>query len=228
MASYTLASMAKWDPGQKNADVNGKKLFNYDSVPLSDPSAEIRLLELRPASSYSDHLYCRIFTAPISQVPSYIALSYAWGDNTKTHAISVGNQVNDGSGCVEIASSTSLPLTSSLDTCLRHIRELQHREQIESKAMWIDQICINQEDDEEKSSQVLLMKVIFSSASQVIVWLGPAADGSDQVMDAFAEIGQEFLDTVGVPYSEENLHPDIDLLDTNMDQPQVVQLIRKA
>ncbi|KAK1778435.1 heterokaryon incompatibility protein [Copromyces sp. CBS 386.78] len=210
------------------ADPAQKKPFSYDSIPLSDPSTEIRLLELSPASRYSDDLYCRIYTAPISQPPSYIALSYAWGDNTKTHDISVVNPVNDERACTDTTGHSSLPLTSSMDTCLRHLRELQHREQVESKPLWIDQICINQEDNEEKSFQVLLMKDIFSSARQVIVWLGPAADDSDKVMDAFAEIGQEFLDTIGVPYSDENLYSGIDLLDANIDQPHVAYLLSKA
>ncbi|KAK3948946.1 heterokaryon incompatibility protein [Pseudoneurospora amorphoporcata] len=210
------------------ADPAQKKPFSYDSVPLSDPSTEIRLLELHPASRYSDDLYCRIYTALISQPPSYIALSYAWGDNTKTHDISVVNTVKDERACTDTTGHSSLPLTSSIDTCLRHLRELQHREQVESKPLWIDQICINQEDNEEKSFQVLLMKDIFSSARQVIVWLGPAADDSDKVMDAFAEIGQEFLNTIGVPYSDENLYSGIDLLDANIDQPLVAYLLRKA
>lgn len=132
------------------------------------------------------------------------------------------NEVNDGRAFIP------LPLTSSLDTCLRHLRELQRRWQLEPLPLWIDQICINQEDNEEKSFQVMLMKDIYSSAHQVIVWLGPAADGSDKVMDAFAEIGQEFLDKIGDHTSEEHLLSVGRLIEENIEQPGVVAFLSKA
>lgn len=47
--------------------------------------------------------------------------------------------------------------------------------------LWVDAICINQQDDEEKSKLVQHMGEIFQSASRVYAWLGPAetmADGS--------------------------------------------------
>lgn len=42
-----------------------------------------------------------------------------------------------------------------------------------SFAIWIDAICIEQENDIEKSTQVPHMGSIYSLASQVAVWLGP-------------------------------------------------------
>lgn len=44
-----------------------------------------------------------------------------------------------------------------------------------SRHIWIDMICINQEDDSERSSQVGIMGRIFSHARTVIGWLGPEA-----------------------------------------------------
>jgi len=38
--------------------------------------------------------------------------------------------------------------------------------------LWIDSICINQEDGEEKSTQVALMRRIFEEASSTIAWIG--------------------------------------------------------
>lgn len=198
-------------------------LFRYDSVRLFDPSAEIRLLDLHPGSSYTDDLSGYIYTVPISQAPSYIALSYVWGDSTRTHEISVVNEVNDGRGAF-----VTLRLTTSLDTCLRHLRTLQRQWQIAPLPLWIDQLCINQDDDGEKSSQVLLMKDIYSSAHQVVVWLGPAADGSDKLMDAFAEIGQGFFDKLGDHTTEEYLLSVRRLIEKNIEQPGVVAFLRQA
>jgi hypothetical protein len=45
--------------------------------------------------------------------------------------------------------------------------------QIEREPLiWIDAVCINQEDVAEKSSQVAMMDQIYSAAQNVIVWLG--------------------------------------------------------
>ena len=42
--------------------------------------------------------------------------------------------------------------------------------------IWIDALCINQDDKEEKAIQVPLMGEIFSKAQSVFVWLGPDHD----------------------------------------------------
>lgn len=45
--------------------------------------------------------------------------------------------------------------------------------------MWIDAICINQEDLGERSSQVSFMTNIYAAAARVVVWLGKD-DNEDQ------------------------------------------------
>jgi Heterokaryon incompatibility protein (HET) len=40
------------------------------------------------------------------------------------------------------------------------------------RRVWIDAICINQEDIEERASQVRLMRGIYQNARRVVVWLG--------------------------------------------------------
>jgi hypothetical protein len=41
-----------------------------------------------------------------------------------------------------------------------------------SRRIWIDQICINQENVDERSAQVPLMNKIFASAQYVFAWIG--------------------------------------------------------
>lgn len=45
--------------------------------------------------------------------------------------------------------------------------------------LWVDALCINQDDEAERSQQVQLMSEIYTRAFKVIAWLGPAADDSD-------------------------------------------------
>jgi hypothetical protein len=68
-------------------------------------------------------------------------------------------------------------VTRSLDQALRRIRRKWHR-----RALWVDQVCINQDDLAERSTQVLLMGRIYSSAQKVLSWLGepPPFSGLEQ------------------------------------------------
>lgn len=67
--------------------------------------------------------------------------------------------------------ATILLITPNLDTALRRIR-LPDR----IRALWVDAICINQQDVAERGGQVQLMGSIYSKARQVIVWLGKDED----------------------------------------------------
>jgi hypothetical protein len=66
-----------------------------------------------------------------------------------------------------------LGVTQNLHDALRHIR-LPDLERI----MWIDAICINQEQNPEKSHQVNLMRQIYMASSQVVLWLGEEKDSA--------------------------------------------------
>lgn len=59
--------------------------------------------------------------------------------------------------------------------------------------LWIDALCINQQDFDEKNHQIPLMTQVYSKAAKVVVWLGPQADGSQRAIDLFtaAEAAQK-------------------------------------
>lgn len=52
-------------------------------------------------------------------------------------------------------------------------------------------MCINQLDFQEKNHQIPLMSKIYGQAEKVLIWLGPASDGSDILMDNFDRVGRE-------------------------------------
>ena len=71
--------------------------------------------------------------------------------------------------------------------------------------IWIDAICINEEDAAEKSVQVPMMSTIYGRANRVVVWLGDASHDSDLIMNEgfMGSIVQKLESTVGrVRYSQ--------------------------
>ncbi|KAF4563714.1 hypothetical protein EYR36_002955 [Pleurotus pulmonarius] len=167
--------------------------FSFSSVPLK-PGEEIRILRLAlkaprlrgfrrllhvPCPSWkvprADRLHGELVAISLAHPPEYTALSYTWGDPTFDSEI--------------IVNGRRLPITSSLEAALRTLQG--SADDAEYLSLWIDQICINQNDTNDKSVQVPLMKQIYASATQTIAWLGPATDDSDLVMDYLNVIGLE-------------------------------------
>ncbi|KAF8862586.1 hypothetical protein BDZ45DRAFT_191581 [Acephala macrosclerotiorum] len=58
----------------------------------------------------------------------------------------------------------------------------------EDRCLWIDSLCINQDDHDEKSDQVGVMGRIYRQAEQVRVWLGDKSDDSDRVFGLIDKI----------------------------------------
>ncbi|RWA07572.1 hypothetical protein EKO27_g7529 [Xylaria grammica] len=57
--------------------------------------------------------------------------------------------------------------------------------------MWIDYLCINQQNDIEKAWQVALMGDIYKKADQVVAWLGPGDCDGQRAMEYLDELGKE-------------------------------------
>lgn len=206
--------------------------LSYNSVPLPDASTHIRLLEICPVSDNEDELYCKLYAAPIADLPSYSAVSYAWGDNTKTHSIRIVDYDRAPTSTEEGLDKDNghtylLPITSSLNTCLRQFRTYK---ELRLTPLWIDQVCINQDDDEEKSCQIQLMRQIYSSAKEVYVWLGLDADGSDEVFQAFRQLAECMWDSelFGKDRATKWFPAPRAIFYNKIDTPEVQELLRKV
>lgn len=87
----------------------------------------------------------------------YEALSYAWGEAAFPNHI-------------ELNRSNTVPITKSLYTALQYLRFTES-----TRSLWIDALCINQNDVEERSAQVAMMVSIYFLAHSVVIWLGPSS-----------------------------------------------------
>lgn len=113
---------------------------------------EIRLIRLLPGA-WTDDLQCELVYDTLSNVRPYHALSYVWGSSKKSRTISL-----DGN---------PFAVTINLESTLRHLRR-----PTENILLWIDALCINQENDSERTHQVNLMGSIYRSSKGVLVYLG--------------------------------------------------------
>ncbi|KAJ3472712.1 hypothetical protein NLG97_g10772 [Lecanicillium saksenae] len=132
-------------------------------------SGYIRVLELQPAATADAGLVCRLRAQKIADAP-YEALSYVWGKPTVFYSsiwCADEDEASAGSGMLRIGANLARAL-------------LAYRRTDQTRQIWVDAICIQQDDLEERLSQVRMMGDIFRNATQVLCWLGafqePATD----------------------------------------------------
>lgn len=100
--------------------------------------------------------------------PTYETLSYRWTD------------VDLEAPCFMEIDNIPLPIGPGLYAALT-----QFRYEEGSRWIWVDQICINQNDPEEKFHQIAMMADIYMRAERALIWLGQASDQSDVAMEFF-------------------------------------------
>jgi len=57
--------------------------------------------------------------------------------------------------------------------------------------LWVDAICINQEDMEEKTQQVAMMGETYKFCHKALIWLGEAGPGTTKAMATLQDLAQE-------------------------------------
>lgn len=103
---------------------------------------EIRIMDLRPGN-FDDEINIELKTASLSSKPLlYDALSYVWGIE-KCHTPA---RIN----------GKPFTITSNLDVALRYLHDSAIK-----RRLWVDAVCINQEDNTEKSHQMQRMGQIL-------------------------------------------------------------------
>ena len=134
--------------------------MRYEYQPLSEDAEAIRVLVLHPAADYDAPINGSIEHVAYSSV-EYTAMSYVWGSLMQSHTISVN--------------SRDLRIGANLYSVLRSVRKPSG-----SLLIWVDAICINQEDIEERSAQVQKMAGIYRNAVEVVGWLGEKTERFDR------------------------------------------------
>jgi hypothetical protein len=129
-------------------------MSQYRYSPLSPRRDSIRLLRLMPHKDKSADIHCELFEYslqnPCDGTHLYEALSYVWGNPEKKLPLCMHNQ--------------SFDVTVNLHAAL-----LRLRNHFMERILWVDAICIDQENQEEKEHQIQFMAKIYSQATRVVV-----------------------------------------------------------
>ncbi|KAG1749636.1 heterokaryon incompatibility protein-domain-containing protein [Suillus paluster] len=144
--------------------------FRYQ--PLST-SSSIRLLRIRKFVSILEY---DLIEADLENNPVYDALSYTW--QLDKHSSTTSGIDSERGGSIS-CNGMNLNVTANLLYGLLRLERLR-----QDTLIWIDAICINQQDLEERGAQVNMMGRIFGSARTVVVWLGePSSDPGVQSVE---------------------------------------------
>ncbi|KAK2004366.1 heterokaryon incompatibility protein [Colletotrichum falcatum] len=143
---------------------------------------EIRLLGLDSSSS-GGLLHASFTNVRLgSEQAQYEAISYTWadesGDSTRCRPMFIGPFWD------------IVPITRNCENALRSVRVPGSGP---PRRVWIDSLCINQDDQEERSAQVALMPRVYAGATGVLIYLGTASEDSDMALDAISRSRDAYI-----------------------------------
>jgi hypothetical protein len=163
------------------------KVFKYNNI--APGRHEIRIIILQPGSLLDDIVW-RVEHMSLDKSPVYEALSDTWGEPPERK-----NKVQITLG------EAPFPITQNLACALRHLRLGKA-----ARNLWVDAICIHQDDIEERNNQVQQMARIYKMAKHVHVWIGPENDFSKVAMPFLKVIDTKVLACMDSKRDLTNVH----------------------
>jgi hypothetical protein len=160
-----------------------EKLYKYN--PLPTPHC-IRILRIE--STPTEPLACSLEIVNLKDSPLYDCLSYTWGDPLYQKFWPPEDQrVIDGFPKYEITLKNygivgeremKIGVAENLYEALKRLCRNKHRSPSghqhgyeKQSGIWIDALCINQQDVPEKIEQVEMMRDIYYKAITVVIWV---------------------------------------------------------
>lgn len=123
-------------------------------------SREFRLIYLPAAKDQDSLIHLEMETFSFDDSPEYETTSYAWG-----------GEDGDDSICCPIYVGEYYDVLLQTKNCQSMLQYLRPHRGV--RVVWIDAICINQQDSREREVQVAQMRTIYQSCQRVVVYLGP-------------------------------------------------------
>lgn len=148
---------------------------DYQYKPLRDKNSDIRILVLNSKGLCKPGVINgSIYHAYLGTKPDYEFLSCAWSSKEEHIPVFVGLR------------RRRLSIPKSLANALL---DLQH--QTDSRQLWIDATCIDQQNRKEKSQHVATrMADIYKKAARVTYWLGPGDESSTVALSVLQQMSK--------------------------------------
>lgn len=165
----------------------------YNHCTLDHPN-DIRLIGLFPPVSQlnvdgEQPLVAQMLSGPLDVLKTqYEALSYVWGSGEKPKHITVVFLAPDDRALVFDCS-----ITENLWQALYDLRMSNA-----PRVLWIDALCINQDDVPEKNVQVSQMREVYAGAKRTVAYLGQPFDGLEALV-AYRDCHETKTGWVGRP-----------------------------
>ncbi|KAF2106184.1 heterokaryon incompatibility protein-domain-containing protein [Lophiotrema nucula] len=166
----------------RNESDAARNAYIYTSLPSKGD--HFRLIELAPGL-FDSHIRIEIEIYELEfsiDRPDYYALSYTWNDADHDNLIINGQKIppsGDSRTTYNIrhliwCGSRQVLISTNLRDALRRLRSVT-----DPVKLWVDQLCINQDDLDERATQVVTMQRIYHQARGVRIWLGEHRDDSE-------------------------------------------------
>ena len=157
-----------------------------------DPSGNtIRLLTLLPGQ-FSDKVCLSVTHESIQDEKHtpYECLSYPWGETQTPEKVYIWQKSPANASNVDSLQFLH-PRINPL-TALKYIRLVDT-----PRVIWVDAICIDQDNINERSQQVAHMGQIYNYAAQVLVWLGPEDERTSMALETIERLSAGIVLTEG-------------------------------
>ncbi|KAF2828677.1 HET-domain-containing protein, partial [Ophiobolus disseminans] len=140
----------------------------FEHTALDFRARSIRLVQLHRERSGHELLECTIRAA--STDSHYVCLSYVWGE--------------PGQGRAILLNGHRYWVRQNLWNFLHAARQ---NTEVRRRWIWIDALCIDQNNVAERQHQVQQMGLIYSNAAEVYTWLG-----NDDLISRFLAMGKGY------------------------------------
>ncbi|KAK0610850.1 HET domain-containing protein [Immersiella caudata] len=167
--------------------------YQYQPLP---PPAEVgrtppftRVIRLASAPNHDDPLIAALELVDVSNTTPYEALSYTWGTDPPSDYLWL--------------SDFPLPIKPNLEAALRSLR-LPNM----VRRLWVDAVCIDQNNVDEKSRQIQYMRLVYKHSARVIVWLGPRTPGIEQAFEVAKRLSHA-IEELEVAGAGSDLDPEV-------------------
>ncbi|CAF9937775.1 hypothetical protein IMSHALPRED_000541 [Imshaugia aleurites] len=178
-------------------------MSDYEYLRLDVEASEIRLLTLLPGPPEAAiRITIDVVVLTKHKIPQFEAVSYAWGSTESTVNIFIDEKNRKRRKFLNYllqrpaikkseatrVTSFILSVTRNLATALRYLRYGDR-----ARVLWIDAICVNQNNLTERSQQVERMADIFARANRVVAWLGPESHDSTLALRSLRHLGSNIV-----------------------------------